>query len=77
MITWRTIATITIAGLALACASEAKAQARQRGHRTVDGLGMLLQQAGFGFRKWFGGDPRVMPELRQIVEADILAKSSK
>jgi shikimate dehydrogenase len=53
------------------------AQARQRGHRTVDGLGMLLQQAGFGFRKWFGGDPRVMPELRQIVEADILAKSSK
>ena len=53
------------------------AQARQRGHRTVDGLGMLLQQAGFGFRKWFGGDPRVMPELRQIVEADIRAKSSK
>jgi shikimate dehydrogenase len=53
------------------------AQARQRGHRTVDGLGMLLQQAGFGFRKWFGGDPRVTPELRQIVEADIVAKSSK
>ena len=53
------------------------AQARQRGHRTVDGLGMLLQQAGFGFRKWFGGDPKVMPELRQVVEADIVAKSSK
>jgi shikimate dehydrogenase len=53
------------------------AQARKRGHRTVDGLGMLLQQAGFGFRKWFGGDPKVTPELRQLVEADILAKTPK
>ena len=50
------------------------AQAKKRGHRTVDGLGMLLQQAGFGFRKWFGGDPRVTPELRQIVESDIVAR---
>jgi len=39
MITWRTIATITIAGLALACASEAKAQARQRGFSVVLVLG--------------------------------------
>jgi shikimate dehydrogenase len=53
------------------------AQARKRGHRTVDGLGMLLQQAGFGFRKWFGGDPKVTPELRQVVEADIVAKTPK
>lgn len=53
------------------------AQAKKRGHRTVDGLGMLLQQAGFGFRKWFGGDPKVTPELRQIVEADIVAKTPK
>jgi shikimate dehydrogenase len=53
------------------------AQAKKRGHRTVDGLGMLLQQAGFGFRKWFGGDPRVTPELRRIVEADIVAKAPK
>jgi shikimate dehydrogenase len=53
------------------------AQARTRGHRTVDGLGMLLQQAGFGFRKWFGGDPKVTPELRRIVEADIVAKTAK
>jgi len=51
------------------------AQAKKRGQRTVDGLGMLLQQAGFGFRKWFGGDPRVTPELRRIVEADIVAKA--
>ena len=53
------------------------AQARKRGHRTVDGLGMLLQQAGFGFRKWFGGEPKVTPELRSIVEADIIAKTPK
>jgi shikimate dehydrogenase len=53
------------------------AQAKKRGHRTVDGLGMLLQQAGFGFRKWFGGDPKVTRELRQIVEADIVAKTPK
>ena len=51
------------------------AQARKRGHRTVDGLGMLLQQAGFGFRKWFGGDPKVTAELRAMIEADIVAKT--
>jgi len=52
------------------------AQARRGGHRTVDGLGMLLPQAGFGFRKWFGGDPQVTPELRALVEADIRAKTT-
>lgn len=53
------------------------AAARARGHRTVDGLGMLLQQAGFGFRKWFGGEPRVTPELRALVEADIIDKDQR
>ena len=53
------------------------AAARKRGHRTVDGLGMLLQQAGFGFRKWFGGDPQVTPELRAMIEANIAAKTPK
>lgn len=53
------------------------AAARKRGHRTVDGLGMLLQQAGFGFRKWFGGDPQVTPELRAMLEADIVARTPK
>ena len=53
------------------------AAAGKRGHRTVDGLGMLLQQAGYGFRKWFGGDPSVTPELRAMVEADIVAKTPK
>jgi shikimate dehydrogenase len=53
------------------------AAARKRGHRTVDGLGMLLQQAGFGFRKWFGGHPQVTPELRAMLEADIVGKTPK
>jgi shikimate dehydrogenase len=53
------------------------AQATKRGHRTVDGLGMLLQQAGFGFRKWFGGNPQVTPELRAMLEADIVARTPK
>ena len=51
------------------------AAARARGHRTVDGLGMLLQQAGFGFGKWFGTEPKVTPGLRAMVEADIIAKT--
>jgi shikimate dehydrogenase len=51
--------------------------ARRRGHRTVDGLGMLLHQAGYGFRKWYGGDPQVTPELRSMLEADIVAKTPK
>ena len=51
--------------------------ARARGHRTVDGLGMLLHQAGFGFRKWFGGNPQLTPELRAMLEADIIAKTPK
>src|SRR5256885_4493533 len=38
------------------------AAARKRAHRTVDGLGMLLQQAGFGLRKLVGGHPKVAPE---------------
>jgi shikimate dehydrogenase len=51
--------------------------ARARGHRIVDGLGMLLHQAGYGFRKWFGGNPQVTPDLRAMLEADIVAKTPK
>ncbi len=50
--------------------------ARARGHRIVDGLGMLLHQAVLGFEKWFGAKPRVTAELRALVEADIRAKSA-
>ena len=51
------------------------ARARARGHRVVDGLGMLLHQAGFGFRKWFGVMPQVTPELRTLIEDDIRARA--
>lgn len=52
-------------------------EAKARGHRTVDGLGMLLEQAGYGFHKWFGAHPEVTPELRAMLEADIRAKTPK
>ena len=35
--------------------------------RTIDGLGMLLQQAVPGFEKWFGVRPEVTTELRNEV----------
>lgn len=47
------------------------AMARDRGLRTVDGLGMLLHQAVPGFEKWFGRRPEVTPELRALVIADL------
>jgi shikimate dehydrogenase len=48
--------------------------ARARGLRTADGLGMLLHQAVRGFELWFGVRPEVTPELRALVEADLLKK---
>jgi len=45
--------------------------ARERGLRTVDGLGMLLHQAVRGFELWFGRRPEVTAELRALVEADL------
>ncbi len=52
------------------------AQAEERGLTTVDGLGMLLHQAVPGFEKWFGVRPQVTPELRALVEADILREQA-
>ena len=51
------------------------ASARARGLRTADGLGMLLHQAVRGFELWFGVRPEVTPELRALVEADLLKKT--
>jgi shikimate dehydrogenase len=51
--------------------------ARGRGHRTVEGLGMLLHQAVPGFARWFGVTPPVTGELRALIEADIRAKSGE
>ncbi|MDE2030579.1 MAG: shikimate dehydrogenase [Alphaproteobacteria bacterium] len=41
--------------------------ARQRGLKTVDGLGMLLHQARPAFAAFFGGDPEVTEELRHFI----------
>jgi shikimate dehydrogenase len=46
--------------------------ARQRGLRTVDGLGMLLHQAVGGFARWFGVRPEVTRALRTLVETDLI-----
>jgi shikimate dehydrogenase len=46
--------------------------ARARGLKTADGLGMLLHQAVRGFELWFGKRPAVTPELRALVEADLV-----
>ena len=45
--------------------------ARLRGNRTVNGLGMLLNQARPAFQAWFGVMPEVTAELRAMIEATI------
>jgi len=47
------------------------AAARQRGHATVNGLGMLLNQARPAFHAWFGVMPEITPELRRAIEATL------
>lgn len=47
------------------------AAARQRGNRTINGLGMLLNQARPAFQHWFGVMPEVTPELRRLIEATL------
>jgi len=48
-------------------------EARRRGLRAVDGLGMLLHQAVPGFEIWFGVRPEVTAALRETVIAAIEA----
>jgi len=45
--------------------------AKQQGHETVDGLGMLLHQAVRGFELWFDVKPEVTPQLRDLIIADL------
>lgn len=45
------------------------AEARRRGHRTVDGLGMLLHQAVPGFTHWGGVRPVVDDAARRLMLA--------
>jgi len=47
--------------------TELLANAKARGLKCVDGLGMLLFQAQPGFEKWFGYKPEVTEELRRHV----------
>jgi shikimate dehydrogenase len=47
------------------------AAARERGNRTLNGLGMLLHQARPAWKAWFGIEPEVTPELRALIEATI------
>jgi shikimate dehydrogenase len=43
-------------------------EARARGHRTIDGLGMLMHQAVPAFTAFFGATPHVTPGLRGELE---------
>ena len=45
------------------------AAAAARGHRTVNGLGLLLNQARPAFHAWFGVMPTITPELIAAIEA--------
>jgi shikimate dehydrogenase len=45
------------------------AAARKRGNPTVNGLGMLLNQARPAFNAWFGATPQITPELIRAIEA--------
>ncbi|MCP1336494.1 shikimate dehydrogenase [Futiania mangrovi] len=45
--------------------------ARARGHRIVDGLGMLLHQARPGFEAWFGTAPEVTADIRAAILSDL------
>jgi len=47
------------------------AAARKRGNRTVNGLGMLLNQGRPAWKAWFGIEPEVTVELREMVEKTI------
>jgi shikimate dehydrogenase len=45
--------------------------ARQRGNRTVNGLGVLLHQGRPAWKLWFDKTPVVTPELRALMERSI------
>lgn len=45
------------------------AAARARGNRTMNGLGMLLNQARPAFEAWFGVLPSITPGLKRAIEA--------
>ncbi len=48
------------------------ADAKARGHATVNGLGMLIHQGPPAWKRWFGVEPTVTEELRETMERSIL-----
>jgi shikimate dehydrogenase len=50
------------------------AAAKARGNLTVNGLGMLLNQARPAFEAWFGVLPDITPELRILIEGTLTGK---
>ena len=72
MATWRLPAAAVVTDLVyVPLLTPLLIDARARGLRTADGLGMLLYQAVRGFKLWFGTRPSVTSELRALVEADL------
>ena len=51
------------------------AAARRRGNRTVNGLGMLLNQGRPAWKAWFGVEPEVTAELRTMIERTIKSET--
>jgi len=47
------------------------AAARERGNRTINGLGMLIHQGPPAWKLWFGLEPTVTAELRERMEKSI------
>lgn len=47
------------------------ASARLRGNPTVNGLGMLLHQGRPAWKLWFGVEPEVTAQLRQLIERSL------
>ena len=47
------------------------ADAQARGHRTINGLGMLLHQGPPAWKRWFGLEPTVTDDLRALMEESI------
>jgi shikimate dehydrogenase len=52
-------------------------QAQARRLQSVDGLGMLLNQARAGFERWFGVAPQVTREQRELLEGLLSKKAEK
>jgi shikimate dehydrogenase len=45
--------------------------AEERGLKAVDGVGMLIHQAVYGFERWFGVRPEVTDDLHAMLVADL------